>query len=469
MNPTATEARLDSLLRDLEAIRACTLQCEAMFSDAGWAALPRIWHWSPLGWQYGHVPCFEEQFVLVRLKGDAPLNPAYAELFMPATTPPPERIHLPGRDLIREYLHEVRRRSMEYIRAAGPTPDVLFTVEMLVEHESMHLEHQLHMACWLPFDDLRRTDGPMALHSPREAGAPGRMARARIPSEGAYLAGSTRPADAAHPVNPDGSVWSDASVRSATPPGATAPGDMIRVPAGMVRIGGAFPDRVWDNELPAFETWVDAFDYDALPVTNGEYLRFVEEGGYADRRWWSDAGWASIELTGALHPYYWRQDGDSWRLRTLFEEIDLPLDHPVCGVSWYEAEAYARYAGKRLLTEYEWERAAQLAGSRGGNHDFLYGGTIPVGTLGESAGGLDLAGQVWEWTSSWFKPYDGFVPGPYRRYSEPQFGEVYKVLKGGCWATIARLTRPSFRNWYNPHLRPIFAGIRLALDADGHR
>lgn len=427
---TAVDSRLAALLEDLAWIRACTEQCQAMLSDAGLRTLPRIWHWSPLGWQYGHVPCFEEQFVLVRLKGDAPLNPAYTELFMPATTPPPERINLPGRDLVLEYLREVRRRAVDFLQAAGPTRDVLFTVEMLVEHESMHLEHQLHMACWLPFEEVRRVDGPMALAF---------WGRDQV------AAGETPALPGLGPPSP-----------------VEARHDPVHVPAGTVRIGGPDPARPWDNELPAFETWVEEFTYDALPVTNGEYLAFVEAGGYADRRWWSDAGWASIELTGALHPYYWRREGDGWRLRTLFEEIELPPDHPVTGVSWYEAEAYARFAGKRLLTEFEWERAAQLARCQGGNHGFAYAGTVPAGAIGDADGGRDLAGQVWEWTDSWFKPYDGFVAGPYKRYSEPQFGEVHKVLRGGCWATIGPLTRPSFRNWYNPHLRQIFAGIRLA-------
>jgi iron(II)-dependent oxidoreductase len=374
-------------LEAFKAIRGCTLACEAMISDRGLVTLPRIWHWSPLGWQYGHVSCFEEQFVLVRLKGDKTINEAYLDRFMPATTPPPERIHLPGRAEILAYLHEVRERSVGYFEAAGATRDVRFTVEMLVEHEAMHLEHQLHMCAWLPPEEL--ISRPDAL--------------------------------------PTGASW-----RS---PG---PGpDMLGVAGGRVRIGGT-PGRVWDNELPPFELDLPPFAIGRLPVSNRDYLGFLESDGYTDRRWWCDAGWAWLEFTGALHPCYWRKEGDFWRQRDLFEEPELRLDEPVLGLSWYEADAFARFAGKRLPTEFEWEHAAK------------------------TLGGLPGAGHAWEWTASWFKPYAGFEVGPYRRYSEPQFGEVYKVLKGGCWATIPAQRRASFRNWYNPSLRQIFAGLRLA-------
>jgi len=383
-------ADLDRLLADLASIRDCTLECEAMISDAGLRALPRIWHWSPLGWQFGHVPCFEEQFVLVCLKGDPTIDATYLERFMPATTPPPERVHLPPRADVLSYLHEVRRRSVAYFESAGPTGDVLFTLEMLIEHEAMHLEHQLHMCTWLPPEELRRVPGPL----------------------------------------PPGPAWHEP---------AGAPG-MLEVAGGRVRIGGT-PGRVWDNELPPCEVTLGDYFVDALPVSNGAYLEFLESGAYADRRWWSDPGWAWLEFTGALHPYYWRKAEDGWRQRMLCDEAPLQPAEPVMGLSWFEAEAYAQFAGKRLLSEFEWEHAAK------------------------SLGRLPGAGYAWEWTGSWFKPYAGFEPGPYRRYSEPQFGEVYRVLKGGCWATLPAQGRPSFRNWYNPSLRQIFAGVRLGRDA----
>ncbi len=129
---------------------------------------------------------------------------------------------------------------------------------------------------------------------------------------------------------------------------------------------------------------------------------------------------------------------ETWLQRGLLAESELPLDEPVLGLSWFEAEAFARFKGKRLPTEFEWEHAARMHG------------------------GLPGAGYAWEWTASWFQPYKGFVAGPYQRYSEPQFGEVYMVLKGGCWVTIPAQGRPSFRNWYNLSLRQIFAGVRLA-------
>lgn len=400
-----------SALVDLDRLREATVQMSAMVDSAVWCRTPEIRHWSSIGWQFGHIATFEQAFVLERLKGDRPLSEPLKEKFMPATALPPERIAVPPRDDLLAYVRAIRSAVREYVGNAPASADLDFTLAMLVEHESMHLEHLLHMAMWIEPEHLERTRGPMAL--------------------------GPSPALAASPCD--------------------AP-QTLRVEAGLAPIGNPVQGALWDNERPAHERQLEAFEIDRLAVTNGQFLEFVEAGGYNDRRWWSDAGWGAIELTGALNPFYWRQQGDDWRLRRLFGEVALPLDQPVMGVSWFEAEAFARWRGRRLPTEFEWERAAQLTSATSrANCGFEHDGPVPG-----DPDGADFLGNVWEWTASWFEAYDGFAPGPYDRYSEPQFGKIYRVLKGGCWATLPEICRPTFRNWYNPYLRPVFAGLRLA-------
>ncbi|MBU6429962.1 MAG: SUMF1/EgtB/PvdO family nonheme iron enzyme, partial [Cyanobacteria bacterium REEB65] len=258
-------------LADLEPLRACTLQLGAMVADAGWCQAPKIWHWSSIGWQFGHIATFEQAFVLERLKGDRPLNERLKTLFMPATAAPPDRISVPERDDLLAYVDLIRQHVEDYVGAVDRHRDLAFTLEMLVEHESMHLEHLLHLAYWLDPGLLHPVTGPMAL-----AQAPAR---------------------------------------------AAGPAELIALPGGAVLQGNPDLGGLWDNEQPAYETHVDPFRLCARPVTNGEFLKFVEGGGYHDRRWWSDAGWGAIELTGALHPYYWSAAGDGWRLRRLLGHV----------------------------------------------------------------------------------------------------------------------------------------------------
>jgi iron(II)-dependent oxidoreductase len=193
---------------------------------------------------------------------------------------------------------------------------------------------------------------------------------------------------------------------------------------------GAFS---YDNERPAHDVDVRGFRIARRPVTNATWMHFCEGGGYVRREWWSDEGWA------------WKEDYD------ITHHPSVATGHPdapVCHVSWFEADAFARSRGARLPTEAEWEKAA--------TRDQQDGGT---------RGALEGVGQVWEWTSSHFAGYPGFVAHPYREYSKVFFGDGYRVLRGGSWATDARIATPSFRNWDLPQRRQIFAGVRLAADA----
>jgi iron(II)-dependent oxidoreductase len=255
----------------------------------------------------------------------------------------------------------------------------------------------------------------------------------------------------------------------------------VFIPGGPVRLGSDAP-WAYDNERPAHTAHVAPFLIDAHPVTNGDYLVFVESGGYEEARWWHPEGWAFIQSQGLRHPQFWLPQGQHVWLRRRFGTVEpLPKDEPVQHVCWYEADAYARWAGKRLPTEAEWEKAAK--GSDGTPREYPWGdtapteahanlggdtwGPAPVGAYpaGVSADGVwGLLGDVWEWTASDFQPYAGFRAFPYREYSEVFFGEKYKVLRGGAWASAPVAVRGAFRNWDLPIRRQIFAGFRCARD-----
>jgi iron(II)-dependent oxidoreductase len=270
---------------------------------------------------------------------------------------------------------------------------------------------------------------------------------------------------------------------AADAPGAAPEGDAA-VPGGTFLLGaeddGAF---VFDNEKWAHPVELAPFRIARAPVTQAAFAEFVADAGYRRRGLWSDAGWRWREATGASHPVYWRQVDGAWQRRAFDRWVPLEPRHPVVNVCWYEADAFCRWAGRRLPTEGEWEAAAAgepgpggaLAprkrrfpwgdGAPGPEHAWLDARalrTAPVGAFaaGESAFGCrQLLGNVWEWTASDFLPYPGFEPDPYRDYSQPWFG-THKVLRGGSFATPARLLRSTWRNFYTPGRRDPWAGLR---------
>ncbi|MGH9901686.1 MAG: SUMF1/EgtB/PvdO family nonheme iron enzyme, partial [Pyrinomonadaceae bacterium] len=263
------------------------------------------------------------------------------------------------------------------------------------------------------------------------------------------------------------------------------PGGMVAVPEGPCQIGSVWDAFAYDNELPAHTVSLPAFKIDRLLTTNEEYAHFIREGGYERREWWGDEGWTRREREGWSCPPYWRRNLDGgWDVRTMFDEGPMRPRHPVTGVSWYEAEAYARFAGKRLPTEAEWEKTASWDASESRKRRFAWGDDPPatarcnfdnrfwdttaVGIFPEGAspyGCLDMTGNVWEWTSDAFAAFPGFEPFPYPEYSETWFDGDHRVLKGGSWATGASVLRTSFRNFFRRHFRIAFAGIRCAADA----
>jgi iron(II)-dependent oxidoreductase len=226
---------------------------------------------------------------------------------------------------------------------------------------------------------------------------------------------------------------------------------------------------------------VEPFWIDVHPVTNREYAQFIEADGYSTREYWSDAGWEWLQSSGATAPKYWTKESGIWMNRFMDRKGPVTPSHPVCHVCYYEAEAYARYAGKRLPTEVEWESAASWDVVKGTKREFPWGnepasrhlanvdqlsfGTVPVGSYEDNVspvGCYGMIGDVWEWTSSDFQPYPGFESFPYKEYSEEFFGNGYKVLRGGSWATRPGAIRNTFRNWDYPIRRQIFSGFRCA-------
>jgi ergothioneine biosynthesis protein EgtB len=254
----------------------------------------------------------------------------------------------------------------------------------------------------------------------------------------------------------------------------------VEIPAGPATLGLLHSDNTfgWDNEYEAHTVTVPAFVIDRYKVTNGQYLQFIAAGGYENRALWRDPDWAWKTEHNVSHPAFWRKAGARWFYRTMFDEIPLPLEWPAY-VSQAEASAYARWTGKSLPTESQWHRAAygtpegcqqlypwgaEPPSSNLGNFDFHSWDPTPVAAFpaDESAFGVgDLLGNGWEWTSSLFEPFPGFQPFPfYRGYSADFFDGRHYVLKGGSARTAACMLRRSFRNWFQPHYRYVYAGFR---------
>ena len=271
--------------------------------------------------------------------------------------------------------------------------------------------------------------------------------------------------------------------------GGRAPaGEMVVVPGGLYEMGAAVPLRPqfsYDNERQRHARSTIAFQIDTTPVTNGQMAEFISEGGYRRQEWWTDEGWEWREREGIDMPMYWSRDGQGFAVRSFADTAPLDETLPVCHVSWHEATAYARFAGKRLPTEVEWEKAAAWNPDSGEKHRYPWGpepadrdranldqlafGTAPAGSYPAGAspcGALQMIGDVWEWTDSTFGAYPGFRAFPYREYSEAFFGGPYRVLRGGAWATQPGAVTITFRNWDLPERRQLFAGFRCAADLE---
>lgn len=258
--------------------------------------------------------------------------------------------------------------------------------------------------------------------------------------------------------------------------------EMITIHPGVATLGADASLRfAWDNEYPPHEVEVDEFEIDSFPVTNGEFLEFLEDGAYEQERYWREH-WSWLRESGTTHPLFWERHGDRWQWRGMFEMLDLPMNAPVY-VTLAEAKAYARWKWKRLPTEAEFHRAAYgtpegseraapwreaLEPSCAGNFDFQSFDPVPNGSfpLGASAWGVhDLVGNGWEWTQSVFAPFDGFARMPsYPEYSADFFDGEHYVIKGASPVTARELVRRSFRNWFRPTYPYVYAKFRCVSD-----
>jgi gamma-glutamyl hercynylcysteine S-oxide synthase len=271
--------------------------------------------------------------------------------------------------------------------------------------------------------------------------------------------------------------------RRTLPAGRPVADERVFVAGGQFELGvdAASEPFSLDNERPAHLVDVAPFWIGRVPVSNGQWSEFIDDGGYCRPDLWSQRGWSHRIEAELERPKFWTKEGTRWRFGI---EEDVPRDEPVQHVGYYEAEAFAAWSGARLPTEIEWEKACAWDPGTRARRAWPWGSLAPTPELanlgglglrpapvgaypaGASAYGAEqMIGDVWEWTSSDFAPWPGFTPMIYRAYSEPFFGGDYKVLRGGSWAVAASTIRPSFRNWDYPIRRQIFTGVRLAWDA----
>ncbi|MBB4893207.1 iron(II)-dependent oxidoreductase [Streptomyces olivoverticillatus] len=394
---------------------------------------------SPLVWDLAHIGNQEELWLLRAVAGQEALRPEIDSVYDAFEHPRAERPSLPllGPDEARSYAADVRKRALDVLHTAplfgaGPLVEDGFAFGMVAQHEQQHDETMLIT------HQLR--SGPAVLTAPEPP--------------------------------------------PAVPDAALLPAEVL-VEGGPFTMGTSTEPWALDNERPAHHRFVPSFFIDTLPVSNGSYLRFIEDGGYEEPRWWHPEGWAQVLRHGLRAPLFWRREGTTWMRRQFGVVEPVPQAEPVLHVSWYEAEAYAAWAGRRLPTEAEWEKAARHDPATGRSLRYPWGDAdptpehanlgqrhlrpAPVGAYPRGASPLgvrQLIGDVWEWTSSDFLPYPGFRAFPYREYSEVFFGTSYKVLRGGSFAVDPVACRGTFRNWDLPIRRQIFSGFRTARDAE---
>jgi gamma-glutamyl hercynylcysteine S-oxide synthase len=424
---------LNEIKRAFERGRSVTEELLAPMSDDELAA-PLSPSMPPLAWIYAHVARFEELWILRTVGGARPIPDAHDHVYEAFRRERRNGTKLPTLQpsAVRAYADDVRARSLEMLdRIDLEAPDVLvrhgFVFGLVLQNELQSHESMLEAL-------QSRTGGE-------------------------------------YPVT-------DSTAPDRAPSGP----DEIHVGGGTVTIGAVYEPWAYDNELEPHETELSPFLIDRAPVTSGEFAEFADDRGYRSRKLWSDAGWAWREREDVEAPLYWERSGYGWeRVRFGRREPITPWE-PVQHVSFHEAEAFARWSGKRLPTEIEWERAA-------GWHDHEGKFRYPWGQAwmgfeasldrrrwspapsGSYAGGVSpvgcvqMAGDVWEWTSSAFGPYPGFIAFPYPECSEVNFGDEVRVLRGGSWATDALVARTSFRRWESPERREAFAGFRCARDA----
>ncbi|HLK61376.1 MAG TPA: SUMF1/EgtB/PvdO family nonheme iron enzyme [Chthonomonadaceae bacterium] len=404
--------------------------------------------YSPIGWHFGHIGMTEEFWACTQALGRSAMNDALSFLFANTPeNPKNNRVYLPSREEIRGYLEETRCRALDALEAADLDTDAPlladgYAWEFALQHECQHQEtiaELLQLIHQHQGEFERISDGRLSLEN---------------------------------------TPWSE---------------ETIAISGGTFRMGSN--DRHgYDNEKREHLVEVAPFELDRYPVTVRQWMQFMRDGGYERSELWTPEGWAWRQAWDVLRPEYWfppLPDG-TYRYAGPLGVRSLTWAEPVSSLSWFEADAYARWAGKRLPTEAEWEYAAAFDPATGRSRQFPWGQEPPtaahahceqqaifhfdarasrqwrgfsVGSTPEGASALNveaMAGGVWEWTSTPFLPYPGFEAFPYDGYSKEHMDGRHYVCRGGSWATDRRILRCSFRNWYVPTYRQGFLGVRCA-------
>ncbi|MEJ7765146.1 MAG: ergothioneine biosynthesis protein EgtB [Acidimicrobiales bacterium] len=401
---------------------------------------------SPMVWDLAHIANFEDLWLLRRL-GDEGVGDSHDGTYDSFLHPRMTRGGLDMLDLAgaRSYAERVRDRVLDLLQREGSDGDEPlrsggYVYKMVVQHEHQHDETILAALNLLP-------EGYAGLQGTAEPQGSG---------------------DAAVPA-PDCLVR-ECLVRECI------------VPAGTYVVGTSSDPWSYDNEGPAHEVELAPYAIDTLAVTNAAWVEFMAGGGYREPSVWTEKGWAWRQEAGLERPLTWEGDGSGGWVRKRFGLTEpVPPEEPVQHVCWYEADAFARWAGRRLPTEEEWEVAATCDPRTGEKWAHPWGdqpwrpglanlgqvrmGPGPVGANPQgrsSVGCFAMLGDVWEWTSSSFEPWPGTTAFPYREYSEVFYGGDHRVLRGGSWATHPTAARGTFRNWDHPVRRHIFAGLRTA-------
>lgn len=428
--------RITLLVENLREARQRTLQLVADL-DNNQMVGPRLAIVNPLRWEIGHVAWFEEYWLLRQVCGRPAILSDGDALYDSAKVAHDTRwdLKLPSKMDTEAYMARVLADVAEQFETNGLVSSerqkaAEYFLSLALFHEDMHDEAITYSRQTLnyPPPQLTATDGIGVIGTHNEAQTENRF---------------------------------------------------VFIPGGPFELGNSTPGRfVFDNEQQPFVVMVQPFRISRTATTNAEYSAFVDDHGYQRKELWLPGGWGWRESVGAEHPVYWTFAGGSWWRRNFDDLVPLEPDLPVLHVNWYEADAFCRWAGRRLPTEAEWEMAASAEPGSGSKRRFPWGNDLPtphranldsramgcidVNALpdGDSAYGCrQMIGNTWEWTSSDFIPYPGFVAGPYKEYSAPWFGN-HKVLRGGCWVTRSRLINNTYRNFYPPDRRDVWAGFR---------
>jgi ergothioneine biosynthesis protein EgtB len=390
--------------------------------DAQVQSMPDV---SPAKWHLAHTTWFLETTVLkVYLKNYQPFDPRYEYLFnsyyegIGDRQPRAERglMSRPSLEEILRYRKIVDKAVLELL-GGGENFDLLDSVRLALEHERQHQE--------LLVTDIKHV----------------------------FWTNPLKPSYLQRLDRISGMMYAHHS--------------FLSFRGGLQTVGHDLPSFAFDNEMPAHRAYLEPYDLASRPVTNGEYLEFVEEDGYYRPEFWLSDGWDAVRKNLWIAPLYWERESEKWNVFTLSGMRSLASEEPVCHLSFYEADAYARFRKSRLPTEFEWEIAARSAGAPKSDANFLESGRFhpraAVSGRGLSPGLDQILGDVWEWTSSAYVPYPGFMPFPglLAEYNG-KFMCNQMVLRGGSCATPRDHIRLTYRNFFQPSARWQFSGVRLA-------